>query len=73
MDELNRALIAAAEELQGEPYLWAFDCDDLADSEFVQILVKHVGPLVSTSLVEQSKLARIAVLRAELNELEATQ
>jgi len=70
MDELTKAIIAAAQELQDE-YGWGMSDDGIelvgADGTFVTTMLKHIAPLFGDGW----RLARTAALKAELTQLEA--
>ena len=68
-DYLTAAIMAAGEEL-GRVHQWQLDDGESTPSEdgtFLQVLRKHLEPLLDPS----HKQRRIAVLRAELKILEA--
>jgi len=70
MDELVRAIIAGAQELQDE-YGWGMSDDGVAfvgaEGTFVTTMLKHIAPLFGDGW----RLARIEALKAELAQLEA--
>jgi hypothetical protein len=70
MDELTKAIIAAAQELQDE-YGWGMSDDGVAivtaNGTFVTTMLKHIAPLFG----DGGRLARIEALKAELEQLEA--
>ena len=65
MDALRKAIIDAGTEL-GSEHGWCFDEDESAtpspDGYFVEILIRHITPLISGEYRD----ARIAALKAEL-------
>lgn len=71
MDELLKAIIAAGEELSAD-YSWGVDEAGTPngrpepDGVFCTVIYKHLQPLLG----DEWKKARIAALRAELEELE---
>jgi hypothetical protein len=71
MDDLTKALIAAGEELARE-HAWCFDgyhgCPPEEDNTFVEVVRKHVAPIVDADCW---RAARIAALKAELELLES--
>ena len=66
-DELTRAILRAGDELAIK-YGWCFDgdpgCPPNTDNPFIEVVRKHVLPLVNT---RESRERRIALLRFELS------
>lgn len=78
MDELKRAIEAAGRELESQ-HSWLLDgdpapCPDVLATEFGQVLMKHLAPVVALADPDHTKImrqARIAALYAELQVLES--
>lgn len=67
MELLTKALQDAKKELV-QNHGWFFgDFDEFKDSPFFLVMEKHLSPLMG---IEEYKKARIAALKAELEELE---
>ncbi len=72
MDELTKAILAAAAELTGDG--WSVDDDGCGevpgpDSTFFRVISKHVAPLTAATSFKE---IRLAALRAEIAAIEST-
>ena len=74
MDELTRAIMAATKEL--EDHDWMFGDDGFASEctptcLFMTVMRKHLIKVFDADKLKESRMARIAALRAEADALEA--
>jgi hypothetical protein len=71
MDELKKAIEAAGAELRANG--WLLDAGDelpVLDTQFGQVMMKHIAPVFSPEHAERARQAKVAALRAELAVLE---